>query len=1461
MGYKFIKLVTETQMQNSIEGAKEDLYRESVSSAIADEKFERVFCDTAIVESFTEADNNIQSSLAAESVTRRNNDDAIRSDFQAADGDIIASLAAETSARRTADDSIKSDFDTKLGLQAVQLSNLGNSLDSVSNSVDTLSGGLDNETSNRTEQFRTVGDAINAEANTRANADVTLSSAISAINERLNRDSTISSALSTETSTRQNQTSSLSSALSAETSARRSADDSLSAAISSETSIRRTADDSLKSIFDSAVADYKQADTTLKSFVDGAIINLLSSDTKIQTALNNEVTLRANQTASLSSALTNEVNLQAQHFTALSNGLAAINTALDAEKITRGNTDADLRASIESAIQNFNNAFKVFKSSTTTAAGEAGIVPAPPVLEDSDTVYYLTNKGWGEPLETRIKIGSTPAQIDPPRFTGNVIIAQFSDFNTDALSISSETRATNAGTYTAVFTPREGYMWADGTQDPRRVTWRILPAVVSVPTAEVTSFEYTGSAITLSVSNFDSNGSSQTGVVTATNKGDYTAKYELKNTQNYIFADNTTAAKTIAWHITVKSIAKPTISNTTFTFDGNNHAPTISGYLANYMSQTGVTSSTNAGNFTVTYTLKDTGNTQWVGGGTSAVNLSWVINRAKLTAAQSTGFAQSGTLIVTGLLWAYPTHPIAQSVTITNYDSSLHKLAGVTSAQEAGTYTAQVLPDDNHCWSDGTTTAKNVSWTIDKRVLKKPTMPTTSFDYTGSVIRPAINDFQETNISAYTTQSEAYFVVTGTRQSKDVGNFSITFSLRRAGIDTIWEDGTTTDVTLNWAVVKGAGFAKPTLSSTSFEWTGGNISPTINNFYSSSMNKVGTDTAVAISNYSITISLKDKTNTSWADGTTADVTLNWSITKRTLTKPTLTNASQDYSGSAKSPTLNNFNSTYMNKSGTESEINAGSYSITCSLKNTTTCQWAGGGTSNVVLNWTINRQKLTAALSTFGQSGSITYNGNSQSVTISGYNSTYHDLSSTTSAVNAGTYTAKIAPKANYAFSDGSTAAKSVNWSVGKMTLTKPTLTNATYTYDGNNHSPTINNFNSTYENQAGTTNTKTAGTYTVTWSLKDTNNTQWSGNTTANVTADWKINKATPTLTLDKTSVTLDNDTPFDNIAITYDGDGDITVSTANLAIAAITYYSPSAGAWTGDNATSLTISNSDFKQRNLFRITVYVYKNTTVTVTAAAGTNYNAAGNKTVSVTGQYIQALRYCDWDEIKAIIAAGKATEKWRVGDLTKEFSVTYKGNTHEHLRAYILGFNHNSTYEANGYSNYVDFIIGIGSYSGWLSDQYYNETTQTPVTQSGYFTMTTSSTFSTSFNYQNSNMASTCSSFRNAMPSEIKNVMIPAKKYATRGNNASVEYDCGTHYMWIPDLNETGYLATKIQMYDLFKNGNQYPTAGYCWTRSITNHGHVLSLVNGWRDTFPDGSSVYLKGNFSFGFSPCFRIGA
>lgn len=81
--------------------------------------------------------------------------------------------------------------------------------------------------------------------------------------------------------------------------------------------------------------------------------------------------------------------------------------------------------------------------------------------------------------------------------------------------------------------------------------------------------------------------------------------------------------------------------------------------------------------------------------------------------------------------------------------------------------------------------------------------------------------------------------------------------------------------------IKKAQLEKVTLVENTFEYTGDEIVSDGSNFDSTKMNVSGDIKATNVGNYSITVSLKDKANYEWKDGTTTDLVLNWSITQAT----------------------------------------------------------------------------------------------------------------------------------------------------------------------------------------------------------------------------------------------------------------------------------------------------------------------------------------------------------------------------------------------------------------------------------------------------------------------------------------------------------------------------------------------------------------------------------------------------
>ena len=151
--------------------------------------------------------------------------------------------------------------------------------------------------------------------------------------------------------------------------------------------------------------------------------------------------------------------------------------------------------------------------------------------------------------------------------------------------------------------------------------------------------------------------------------------------------------------------------------------------------------------------------------------------------------------------------------------------------------------------------------------------------------------------------------------------------------------------------------------------------------------------------------------------------------------------------------------------------------------------------------------------------GSLTYNGQAQSPTLTGYDAGKMTLSGDTSATNAGSYTAVVTPTAQYKWSDGSTEAKDIQWSIAK----------------------------------------------------------------------------ATPSISFDPASVSLDTSTTSQAVAVTYTGDGTLSAQSDNSGVATASL-----------EGTTLTVTGVETG-------------NTAIQVSASEGTNYTAA-SASLSVAVQF-------------------------------------------------------------------------------------------------------------------------------------------------------------------------------------------------------------------------------------------------
>ena len=488
------------------------------------------------------------------------------------------------------------------------------------------------------------------------------------------------------------------------------------------------------------------------------------------------------------------------------------------------------------------------------------------------------------------------------------------------------------------------------------------------------------------------------------------------------------------------------------------------------------------------------------------------------------------------------------------------------------------------------------------------------------------------------------------------------------------------------------------------------------------------------------------------------------------------------------------------------------------------------------------------------QSGSLTYTGSTQSPTWKGYDSSMMTIGGVTSGINAGTYTATFTPIGKYVWTDGTQEAKSVSWTIGRAEVKNVPAQTGSVTYNGSAQSPSWSNYNSSQLTIGGTSSATNAGSYSATFT--PTSNYKWSDGTTTAKSASWTIGKATGSITLSASSLSLTYPKTSGTITVTRPGSGTVTASSGSTNIATVSV-----------SGTTITV-------------TAKATGSATITVNVGADTNYTAPSSKTFTVAVTLVsKTLSSNSWAVIKAVSDAGQGANYWSVGD-TKRITLNGKVGAYTfsnfNVDVFILGFNHNSSKEG---SNRIHFQIGkVSGKAVALCDSQYNGSGS-----SAMFHMNSSDSNSGGWNGSymrktllgNSNTpASTLeNSLMAALPSDLLAVMKTVTKYTDNtgdGSNSSGNVTSTTDYLFLLaefEVFGTRYYANQYEQnsqkqYEYYKAGNSrvaynhsaVSTAVWWWLRSAYyNFGYYFC------DVYTDGSYGASYANYSAGLRPGFAV--
>ena len=556
-----------------------------------------------------------------------------------------------------------------------------------------------------------------------------------------------------------------------------------------------------------------------------------------------------------------------------------------------------------------------------------------------------------------------------------------------------------------------------------------------------------------------------------------------------------------------------------------------------------------------------------------------------------------------------------------------------------------------------------------------------------------------------------------------------------------------------------------------------------------------------------------------------------------------------FTGAEQAPVWNNYNPAALIMTGETTGTNAGTYTAT--FTPVEGYKWRDGTTDAKSVTWTIGRAIIMGIPA---QSGSLTYNGSAQSPVWSGHDAAKLTIGGTTSGTNAGSYNATFTPGANYQWSDGTTTAKTVAWSIGRASVGVPSQS-GTLTYNGSAQSPVWSGHDAAKLTIGGTTSGTNAGSYNATFTPGA--NYQWSDGSTAAKTVAWSIGKAAGSSSLNKSSLALSTGTMSGTISVTRAGNGAVSASSSNTNVATVSV-----------SGTTVTV-------------TAKAKGTATITVKVAEGTNHTAPANRTCSVSVTLpTTSLNDNTWATIKEVSDAGQGENYWSVGD-TKRITINGKvGNfTFSNLAidAFIIGFNHNSSREG---TNRIHFQIGkIGGKDVCLCDSQYGS----GQSGNGYFNMNPNNSNSGGWNGSymrktllgNSGTPSSppANSMLAALPSDLRAVMKSVTKYSdnTGGSPDNASYVTSTtDYLFL--LAEFEYHGARSYansaeknfqlQYSYYKAGNskvkykhgETGTAAIHWCRSVyVGHTYDFCLV------YTSGGASHGGASHSWGAAPGFTV--
>ena len=479
-------------------------------------------------------------------------------------------------------------------------------------------------------------------------------------------------------------------------------------------------------------------------------------------------------------------------------------------------------------------------------------------LRDTNNTEWADGTTAQKTLDWRI----APAPVAVPYlmpdaygYDGTERAPSIEDLDEELVGARGDLSATDAGSYTiSVYLKDNNHQWADGTIYEKDLTWTIEKELLEKPYIEDDMLVYDGTEQTPVLVGFDEETMTMSGMDSGVNAGDYRIRINITDPDNHEWTDHTTGTVVLDWTIAPASVETPSLEVVCFGYDGTEKTAVLEDLDETLVGVKGTLSATEAGEYEITVFLKDA-NHQWTDGTYADCTLSWSIERAEVAVP-----------LPDETYFVYDTEEHGPKFEYV--DESLMKVGGTDTAVEAGEYYASfdLIDKENYVWEDGTDERQIVYWTIARAALGIPELSEMELEYTGEVIGPELIGFDEETME-----------LSGLLEGKIVQNYRARVELKDTA-NYEWEDGSADTKVLDWSIVPRKVLI-PYLTETSFDYSGEEVVPVIADAEENFIYISGDFSATDAGEYVIHAELRDRISTAWADGTTSDIDLVWTIEK------------------------------------------------------------------------------------------------------------------------------------------------------------------------------------------------------------------------------------------------------------------------------------------------------------------------------------------------------------------------------------------------------------------------------------------------------------------------------------------------------------------------------------------------------------------------------------------------------